>query len=73
MTYEEFLKPKWGQHQSNNIYFVRLSFEGDWLEFEINNEEDFINVTTLQYNRLNFKEFRNNTLFKECFKSAENN
>jgi hypothetical protein len=73
MTYKEFLKPNFGQKQSNNIYFVRLSFEGDWLEFKINNEESFINVTTLQYNKVYFKEFRNNTLFKEHFGFRKNN
>jgi hypothetical protein len=60
MKYDDFLSIS-----DNNLFVKLLSFEGEWLEFEVNNQEDIDNIVNLQYNKVNFKHFKDNKFFKE--------
>jgi hypothetical protein len=55
MKYDDFLSIS-----DNNLFVKLLSFEGEWLEFEVNNQEDIDNIVNLQYNKVNFKHFKDN-------------
>lgn len=59
MTYEWFLN-----NAKNNTYIVLFSLNGDKIEFTVNNKQDFLNIRSLDYNKVNFNRFKHNKIIE---------
>ena len=66
MTYTQFLKIS-----KDNKFVMRLTFDGEYLSFDVNSREDLNSIQKCRYDKVNFNHFKEEKLIK-VYKTTKN-